>query len=94
MSTEVIADEAVRTLPQALSAWRTVVWNDPINLMDYVTGVFCRHFGYSLARSTALMLEVHHKGRAVVSRGLRERMEADVVALHGYGLHATLEPDQ
>ncbi|MDC4233851.1 ATP-dependent Clp protease adapter ClpS [Actinomyces sp. B33] len=75
-----------------LPVWRTVVLDDPVNLMDYVTSVFRRHFGYPLARCEALMMRVHTEGRAEVSRGQRERMEADVVALHGYGLHATLEP--
>ncbi len=59
--------------------------------MDYVTGVFIRHFGYSESKARALMMEVHTRGRAVVSTGMRERMEADVVAMHGYGLKATLE---
>lgn len=75
----------------ALPQWRTVVWNDAINLMDYVSEVFQRHFGYSPPRAHALMLEVHLRGRAVVSQGLRERMEADVLAMHSYGLRATLE---
>ncbi|MCI1642802.1 MAG: ATP-dependent Clp protease adapter ClpS [Actinomyces sp.] len=74
-----------------LPQWRTVVWDDAVNLMDYVTEVFRRHFGYTRAHAEALMLEVHHRGRAVVSTGLRERMEADVLAMHSYGLRATLE---
>ncbi|QPK80759.1 ATP-dependent Clp protease adapter ClpS [Schaalia sp. ZJ405] len=73
--------------------WRTVVWDDPINLMDYVTYVFRRHFGYPLTTCESLMLQVHEQGRAIVSTGTRERMEADVAAMHGYGLHATLEED-
>lgn len=84
------------TVAEALHArhplWRTVVWDDPVNLMDYVTRVFMRHFGYSHERAESLMMQVHTVGRAVVSSGPRERVEADVVALHGYGLHATLEP--
>ena len=68
------------------------MWDDAVNLMDYVTEVLRRHFGYSQGRAEALMLEVHTNGRAVVSTGLRERMEADVVAMHAYGLRATLEP--
>lgn len=73
--------------------WRTVVWDDPINLMSYVTEVFRRHFNWPHLKAHALMLEVHQSGSAVVSCGQRERMEADVVALHGYGLLATLEQD-
>ena len=48
-----------------------LVWNDPINLMSYVTLVLQKLFGYSLEKATALMLDVHHKGRAVVSNGTR-----------------------
>jgi ATP-dependent Clp protease adaptor protein ClpS len=71
--------------------WITVVWNDPINLMSYVTHVFMTVFGYSKAKSEKLMLDVHRKGRAVVSSGTRERMELDVTTLHGFGLWATME---
>jgi ATP-dependent Clp protease adaptor protein ClpS len=71
--------------------WITIVWNDPINLMSYVTHVFMTVFGYPKAKAHKLMLDVHHRGRAVVSSGTRERMELDVSTLHGYGLWATLE---
>ena len=71
--------------------WITIVWNDPINLMSYVTHVFMTVFGYEKARAEQLMMDVHQKGRAVVSSGTRERMELDVDILHGYGLWATLE---
>ena len=70
--------------------WVTVVWNDPINLMSYVTHVFMTVFGYPKPKAEKLMLDVHHRGRAVVSSGTRERMELDVTTLHGYGLWATL----
>ncbi len=71
--------------------WVTIVWNDPINLMSYVTHVFQKLFGYSREKATRLMLDVHHKGRAVVSTGSREQMEHDVARLHAYGLWATLQ---
>ena len=70
--------------------WMCIVWDDPVNLMSYVTMVFMRHFGYSRDKADQLMLAVHHEGRAVVSRGTREKMEADVVAMHRYGLRATM----
>ena len=73
--------------------WVTVVWNDPVNLMSYVTHVFMKVFGYPKDKATALMLDVHHKGRAVVSCGPRERMEGDTATLHGYGLSATIQRD-
>ena len=71
--------------------WIVIVWNDPINLMSYVTFVFQKLFGYSLEKATSLMLDVHHKGRAVVSSGPREKAELDVFRLHEHGLWATME---
>jgi ATP-dependent Clp protease adaptor protein ClpS len=73
--------------------WVTIVWNDPINLMSYVTYVFQKLFGYSREKARKLMLDVHHKGKAVVSSGSREQMELDVARLHAYGLWATLQQD-
>jgi ATP-dependent Clp protease adaptor protein ClpS len=74
--------------------WIVIVWNDPINLMSYVTFVFQKLFGYSLEKATKLMLDVHTKGKAVVANGPRERCEAHVAALHSYGLWATLQRDR
>lgn len=71
--------------------WIVIVWNDPINLMSYVTYVFQKLFGYSNEKATKLMLDVHHKGKAVVSSGHRERAELDVSRLHAHGLWATME---
>jgi len=73
--------------------WVTIVWNDPVNLMSYVTHVFQKLFGYTREKATKLMLDVHHKGRAVVSTGSREQMELDVARLHAAGLWATLQQD-
>ena len=73
--------------------WIVLVWNDPINLMSYVTFVFQKLFGYSLEKATSLMLDVHEKGRAVVSNGTRERCEMDVFRLHEHGLWATMQHD-
>jgi len=73
--------------------WIVLVWNDPINLMSYVAFVFQKLFGYSKEKATALMLDVHQKGRAVVSSGTREEAEADVFRLHEHGLWATMEKD-
>jgi ATP-dependent Clp protease adaptor protein ClpS len=72
------------------SPWVTIVWNDPINLMSYVSYVFQSYFGYPKSKAEKLMLDVHHKGKAVVSSGSREEMERDVEAMHSYGLWATL----
>ena len=73
--------------------WITIVWNDPINLMSYVTHVLMELFGYSRSKAHELMLDVHHKGRAVVSSGTREQMEHDVARCHAKGLWATLQQD-
>jgi ATP-dependent Clp protease adaptor protein ClpS len=74
-----------------LTSWVTIVWDDPVNLMSYVTHVFMTYFGYPKSKATKLMLQVHHEGKAVVSSGTREAMETDVNAMHAYGLWATLE---
>ncbi len=73
--------------------WVTIVWNDPVNLMSYVTLVLQELFGYTKAEATQLMLAVHHEGRAVVSTGGREQMEHDVARCHARGLWATLQQD-
>ena len=81
--------ETKRDLP-----WVTIVWNDPVNLMSYVTYVFQTVFGYAKPKAEKLMLDVHHKGRAVVSAGARESMERDAETLHGFGLWATVSHDK
>ncbi len=73
--------------------WITLVWNDPVNLMSYVTYVFQSYFGYSKTKAERLMMDVHTKGRAVVSTGPREKMEIDTEALQGFGLWATFQKD-
>jgi len=74
--------------------WITIVWNDPVNLMSYVTYVFMTYFQYGREKAEKLMLDVHEQGRAVVSNGTREAMERDVTAMHGFGLWATLQKDE
>ncbi|MDM7832582.1 ATP-dependent Clp protease adapter ClpS [Cellulomonas sp. MW9] len=71
--------------------WVTIVWNDPVNLMTYVTYVFETYFGHPPAKAEKLMRQVHEQGRAVVSSGSLETMELDVQAMHGFGLWATLQ---
>ena len=71
--------------------WIVIVWNDPINLMSYVTFVLQKLFGYTKTKATKLMLDVHYKGKAVVSSGNREKAEMDVFRLHEHGLWATME---
>jgi ATP-dependent Clp protease adaptor protein ClpS len=71
--------------------WQVIVWNDPINLMSYVTFVLQKLFGYPREKAEKLMWDVHTKGKAVVSSGDRERAEMDVFRLHEHGLWATME---
>jgi ATP-dependent Clp protease adaptor protein ClpS len=86
--------EETFAVPEPDVPWITLVHNDPVNLMSYVAYVFQTYFGYSKDKATKLMLDVHQKGRAVVSSGSREEMERDVQAMHGYGLWATLQQDR
>ena len=86
---EDVVEDAAADVP-----WVTIVWDDPVNLMTYVTYVFQKLFGYSEPHATKLMMQVHQEGRAVVSAGTRESMEADVSKLHAAGLWATLQQDR
>ena len=81
----------IEEVPAADRPWVTIVWNDPVNLMSYVTWVFQKLFGYPKDKAERLMLDVHRKGRAIVSSGVRERMESDASRLHAYGLWATVD---
>ncbi len=95
MSRPTVAPEEVRETETGEQAepdrpWLVIVWNDPINLMSYVTYVFQKLFGYPRAVAEKLMLDVHHKGRAVVSSGSREKAELDCFRLHEHGLWATI----
>lgn len=74
--------------------WVTIVWNDPVNLMSYVTYVFQTYFGYPKSKAEKLMRDVHDRGKAVVSTGSREEMEKDTEAMHEYGLWATFQKDR
>ena len=73
--------------------WKTIVWNDPVNLMNYVSYVFRSYFGFSRKEAERRMLQVHNDGSTVVATGPREEMERHVEAMHGYGLLATIARD-
>ena len=73
--------------------WVVLVWNDPVNTFDHVIFVLQKLFGYSRAKATKLTNQVHYEGKAVVSSGSREKCEADVARLHGFGLWATMQKD-
>ena len=85
-----VREPADDSAAQADRPWLVIVWNDPINLMSYVTWVLQKLFGFSHPKATKLMLDVHHKGRAVVSSGPREKAELDCFRLHAHGLWATI----
>jgi ATP-dependent Clp protease adaptor protein ClpS len=85
-----VADERTEVDPP----WIVIVWNDPINLMSYVTWVFQKLFGYSREKAEKLMMDVHTKGKAVVANGSRDKCESDVARLHAHGLWATMQKDR
>lgn len=87
--TAVVERPLEQVTPQ--TPWVTIVWDDPVNLMSYVTHVFVTYFHYGKAKATKLMMQVHVDGKAVVSSGSREEMERDVGAMHEYGLWATID---
>jgi ATP-dependent Clp protease adaptor protein ClpS len=71
--------------------WLVIVWDDPINLMSYVTYVFQKLFGYPREKAHRLMLQVHNEGKAIVADGTREKAEHDCARLHAHGLWATMQ---
>lgn len=87
------ADALTQSRSAPALPWVTIVWNDPVNLMSYVTYVFRTYFGYPKGKAEALMNQVHEDGKAVVASGSREEMERDTEAMHGFGLWATCQPD-
>ena len=91
LETPTVVDPEVDETVETARPWVVVVWNDPVNLMSYVVYVFQKLFGYSREKATKLMLDVHERGRAIVSSGTRERAELDVFRLHEHGLWATME---
>ncbi|GIG28350.1 ATP-dependent Clp protease adapter ClpS [Cellulomonas marina] len=91
MPASIAPEEVAEVSAVTADAWVTIVWNDPVNLMSWVTFVFEEYFGYPRSKAERLMRQVHEEGRAVVSAGAREAMEVDVQAMHGYGLWATLQ---
>ncbi|HYP45186.1 MAG TPA: ATP-dependent Clp protease adapter ClpS [Propionibacteriaceae bacterium] len=89
-----VADRPIEELSEERASqtpWVTIVWDDPVNLMSYVTHVFVTYFNYSKTKAHKLMMQVHLQGKSVVSSGTREEMERDVTAMHEYGLWATLD---
>lgn len=90
---ETITESELSTQSILDKPWVTIVWDDPVNLMTYVTFVFIKLFGFSKAKAHKAMMAVHTEGRTVISSGSREEMERDVQRLHEHGLWATLQRD-
>ena len=90
---QVLEDIAVDESTLLDSPWLTIVWNDPVNLMNYVSYVFRSYFGFDREKAERLMMQVHENGRAVVASGGREQMERHVEAMHDFGLWATVQKD-
>jgi ATP-dependent Clp protease adaptor protein ClpS len=88
-----ITDTDLAQLLDLERPWIVLVWNDPINLMEYVSHVFQKVFGYSKSKADKLMMDVHTQGRAVVSSGPRHEAERDVFRLQEHGLWATMQQD-
>jgi len=87
-------DQSTQTFSAPEIPWDLIVWNDPVNLMSYVSYVFQSYFGYSEAKAAELMLQVHTEGKSAVAHGSKEKMEAHAVAMHGFGLWATVQKGQ
>jgi ATP-dependent Clp protease adaptor protein ClpS len=89
--TDVLEDVRIEERLELGKPWTLVVWDDPVNLMTYVTWVFTSYFGFPREKAERLMMQVHVEGKAAVASGSREEMERHVEAMHGYGLQATLQ---
>lgn len=94
MSIAPVEDVEILERAEVEQPWVCIVWNDPVNLMSYVTYVFMTYFGYPRKKAEKLMLDVHQEGRAIVSSGSRDEMERDVTAMHSYGLWATVSQER
>lgn len=70
-----------------------ICWNDPVNLMDYVTHVFQVVFGWAREKAEQHMLQVHQNGKSVLTRDSMEKAEHYVHQLQRYSLHATMEKE-
>ena len=71
--------------------WNVLVFDDPVNLIQYVIKVLRKVFGYGQEKAETMTMAVHKAGRAVVWTGDREKAEMFVQQLHQYQLHASLE---
>ena len=87
-------DEQARSRDDLAPGYLVICWNDPVNLMPYVTHVFMKVFGWNKTKAEVHMLQVHEQGKSVLARESLEKAEFYVHQLQKYTLHATMEPDR
>lgn len=88
---EVVDDIEVGPIGEKEQGWNVVVWDDPINTMQFVIYVFRTMFRFSKQKATMLMLQVHNEGKAIVATEALELAKRHCASLHEYGLLATIE---
>ena len=81
-----------RSADDLAPTFHVICWNDPVNLMVYVTHVFMKIFGWNRQKAAKHMREVHEDGKSVLVTEGAERAEFYVHQLQQYKLHATMEP--
>ncbi|MDR3458238.1 MAG: ATP-dependent Clp protease adapter ClpS [Verrucomicrobiae bacterium] len=91
---DIIHKEATDAREELDAGYLVICWNDPVNLMEYVTHVFQTVFGWSRAKAQKHMLQVHNEGKSVLVRETLEKAEFYVHQLQKYTLYATLEQDK
>ncbi len=87
-------DEKTDSSTDLEPGYLVICWNDPVNLMDYVTHVFQIVFGWQRQKAEVHMLQVHRQGKSVLARESMEKAEFYVHQLQKYSLHATMERDE
>lgn len=84
-------DTDIDTTPATDKGWNTVVANDPVNEMGYVTEVFMLVLDVDEAGATKLMMQIHQNGRGIVFHGTKDEANEKMLALQGYQLWASVE---
>ena len=87
-------DEKSKSESEKEPGYLVICWNDPVNLMTYVTHVFQAVFAWQKQKAEFHMLQVHNLGKSVLVRESLEKAEHYVHQLQKYSLHATMERDE
>ena len=90
---EIEREKKSRSRDELEPGWLVICWNDPVNLMTYVTHVFQTVFGWNRKKAEHHMLQVHRQGKSVLARTSLEKAEHFVHQLQKYTLHATMQRD-